>query len=643
MSRKGSDEHVMKELSVLNITKTYGEKTLFDGISFTISEGERVGLIGTNGTGKTSLLNVLTGIDGVEAGEIQTSKDYRIGYLRQHPELNSEQTVFDAVFDGETPILQAVRQFEKALERLTLDPENEQLQKNYTQAEQEMNRQDAWIADTNAKMILNQLGIKDLEQSVATLSGGQRKRVGLAQVLIQAPDLLILDEPTNHLDFATISWLEKYLSSYRGALLLVTHDRYFLDRVVNRMMELAYGTLTTYTGNYESYVKERAERQIEAEKADQKRKQLYLKELDWMRAGAKARTTKQQARIDRFHELEGNLNQAKTDGKVEINMDGSRLGRRVFELKDANLSLDNHVILKDFNLLVQTKDRIGISGLNGAGKSTLLNTLAGRYILDSGELITGETVKIAYYTQMTEEMDPSKRVIQYLQEVGEEVETTNGTKVSVTELLEQFLFDRHMHGSLISKLSGGEKRRLFLLKLLMERPNVLLLDEPTNDLDIATLTVLEDYIETFPGAVISVSHDRYFLDKTVERLLVFEGNGVITPYLGTITDYISLNKDTPEKEEKDNEKRVKTAATSKDVAAKKEKVKLTYAEQKEWETIEEELFQLELELDTIKEEMAASGSNFGLLQELQTKMTELDASLEEKMNRWEYLSQYVTE
>lgn len=633
----------MKDIKVLNLTKTYGEKTLFDDISFTINEGERVGLIGTNGTGKTSLLNVLTGIDGAEKGDIQTAKDYRIGYLKQHPDLNPEQTVFDAVFDGDTPILVAVRGYEKALERLTLDPMNENYQNQYSQAEQEMNRHDAWIADTNAKMILNQLGVKDLEQSVATLSGGQRKRVGLAQVLIQAPDLLILDEPTNHLDFATISWLEKYLSSYRGALLLVTHDRYFLDRVVNRMLELSYGKLTSYTGNYESYVRERAERQLEAEKQDQKRKQLYLKELDWMRAGAKARTTKQQARIDRFHDLEGNLNQAKSDGKVEINMDGSRLGKRVFELKDASLTLDDHVILNEFNLLVQTRDRIGISGLNGAGKSTLLNTLAGRFILDSGEMIVGETVKIAYYTQMTEDMDPTKRVIQYLQEVGEEIETTNGTRVSVTELLEQFLFDRHMHGALISKLSGGEKRRLFLLKLLMERPNVLLLDEPTNDLDIATLTVLEDYIETFPGAVISVSHDRYFLDKTVERLLIFEGNGIITPYLGSITEYIALNKDTPETHE--NKKAIDSvaAANTKDSEIKKEKVKLTFTELKEWETIEEELEVLESEIEDMKVAMAESGSDFTTLQELQVKMQKLEEDLENKMNRWDYLGQFVTD
>ena len=633
----------MKDIKVLNLTKTYGEKTLFYDISFTINEGERVGLIGTNGTGKTSLLNVLTGIDGAEKGDIQTAKDYRIGYLKQHPDLNPEQTVFDAVFDGDTPILVAVRGYEKALERLTLDPMNENYQNQYSQAEQEMNRHDAWIADTNAKMILNQLGVKDLEQSVATLSGGQRKRVGLAQVLIQAPDLLILDEPTNHLDFATISWLEKYLSSYRGALLLVTHDRYFLDRVVNRMLELSYGKLTSYTGNYESYVRERAERQLEAEKQDQKRKQLYLKELDWMRAGAKARTTKQQARIDRFHDLEGNLNQAKSDGKVEINMDGSRLGKRVFELKDASLTLDDHVILNEFNLLVQTRDRIGISGLNGAGKSTLLNTLAGRFILDSGEMIVGETVKIAYYTQMTEDMDPTKRVIQYLQEVGEEIETTNGTRVSVTELLEQFLFDRHMHGALISKLSGGEKRRLFLLKLLMERPNVLLLDEPTNDLDIATLTVLEDYIETFPGAVISVSHDRYFLDKTVERLLIFEGNGIITPYLGSITEYIALNKDTPETHENKKAIDLVAAANAKDSEIKKDKVKLTFTELKEWETIEEELESLESEIEDVKVAMAESGSDFTTLQELQVKMQKLEEDLENKMNRWDYLGQFVTD
>lgn len=628
----------MKDLKVIGLTKTYGEKVLFDDISFTIKEGDRVGLIGTNGTGKSSLLRVLTERDGSEAGEIQMPKDYRIGYLEQQTQLNPEQSVFDAVFEGDTPILKALRHYEIALENLTLDSMNEAYQRAYSNAEQEMNREDAWTADTNAKTILNQLGIHDLEQKVATHSGGQKKRVGLAQVLIQAPDLLILDEPTNHLDFETITWLEKYLSNYKGSLLLVTHDRYFLDRVVNRMIELAHGKITTYTGNYEVYVKERAERMLEMEKQDQKRKQMYLKELDWMRAGAKARTTKQQARIDRFHDLEGNLNQAKTDGSVEIVMDGSRLGKRVFELVDAGLTLENHVILNNFNLLVQTKDRIGISGLNGAGKSTLLNVLAGRMILDSGKLVVGETVKIAYYTQMTEDMDPNKRLVQYLQEVGEEIETTNGERVSVTELLEQFLFERHMHGALIGKLSGGEKRRLYLLKLLMERPNVLLLDEPTNDLDIATLTVLEDYIETFPGAVISVSHDRYFLDKSTNKLLMFEGNGQVTPYYGSITEFLK----------EDRTLKVEAIVPTKTInqvnsveSETKEKKKLTFVEQKEWDTIEDDIAKIEKEIEELKEAMAQSNSDFTKLQELQENVTHLEEELEAKMARWEFLSQFA--
>ena len=463
-----------------------------------------------------------------------------------------------------------------------------------------MNDENAWIADTNAKMILNKLGVIDLEQLVGTLSGGQKKRVGLAQVLIQEPDLLVLDEPTNHLDFETITWLEGYLSSYRGALLLVTHDRYFLDRIVNRMIELFHGNATFYTGNYEQYVVERAQRQEAAVVADHKRKQMYTKELAWMRTGAKARSTKQQARIGRFKDLEDNLNQSNVDESVEMNLEGSRLGKRVFELKDASLNLGGKVILDHFNMLIQTKDRIGISGENGAGKSTFLNALAGKFPLDSGEIVVGETVKIAYFTQVIEEMNPNKRVISYLQEVGEEVETTNGERISVTNLLEQFLFERHTHGTLIGKLSGGEKRRLYLLKLLMQQPNVLLLDEPTNDLDIATLTVLEDYIETFPGAVISVSHDRYFLDKTVEKLLIFDGNGKIRPFYGSITDYIEEEQEKKQGRSVQNSGSVAKVATEPEPINVDEKVKLTFTEQKEWSTIEEEMLNLEKKIETLK-------------------------------------------
>lgn len=628
----------MKELKVENLTRTYGEKVLLNEVNFSIMEGDRIGLIGVNGSGKTSLLNTLTGRDKAEKGSIQKPKDYRIGYLMQDPELDGDKSVFDAVFQGETPILKAVREYEKALEQLNKDPMNETYQHQFSKAEQVMTQEDAWIADTNAKIILTQLGVTQLNQLVSTLSGGQRKRVGLAQVLIQAPDLLILDEPTNHLDFETISWLENYLSQYKGALLLVTHDRYFLDRVVNRIIELSHGDLHFYKGNYMQYVEERAIRQEAAIQAEHKRNQLYKKELAWMRTGAKARTTKQQARIDRFQDLEDNLNQVKLDGQVEVNLEGSRLGKRVYELKDANLTIEHKTILKDFNLLVQSNDRIGIMGKNGTGKSSLLNILAGRREIDSGVYTVGETVRMAYFTQEIEDMDPTKRVIAYLQEVGEEVSTSAGERISVTNLLEQFLFERYTHGTQIGKLSGGEKKRLYLLKLLMQQPNVLLLDEPTNDLDIATLTVLEDYIETFPGAVIAVSHDRYFLDKIGDKMLIFEGEGNIHIHYGSSTSYLEKEQSA---DQSTKSTKTKVSAKETEEAKPKEKVKLTYMEQKEWDTIENDIAELEETIDSIQEEMNQTGNDFALLQELQEKLTVKEIELENKMERWEYLASFT--
>lgn len=628
----------MKELKVENLTRTYGEKVLLNEVNFSIMEGDRIGLIGVNGSGKTSLLNTLTGRDKAEKGSIQKPKDYRIGYLMQDPELDGDKSVFDAVFQGETPILKAVREYEKALEQLNKDPMNETYQHQFSKAEQVMTQEDAWIADTNAKIILTQLGVTQLNQLVSTLSGGQRKRVGLAQVLIQAPDLLILDEPTNHLDFETISWLENYLSQYKGALLLVTHDRYFLDRVVNRIIELSHGDLHFYKGNYMQYVEERAIRQEAAVQAEHKRNQLYKKELAWMRTGAKARTTKQQARIDRFQDLEDNLNQVKLDGQVEVNLEGSRLGKRVYELKDANLTIEHKMILKDFNLLVQSNDRIGIMGKNGTGKSSLLNILAGRREIDSGVYTVGETVRMAYFTQEIEDMDPTKRVIAYLQEVGEEVSTSAGERISVTNLLEQFLFERYTHGTQIGKLSGGEKKRLYLLKLLMQQPNVLLLDEPTNDLDIATLTVLEDYIETFPGAVIAVSHDRYFLDKIGDKMLIFEGEGNIHIHYGSSTSYLEKEQSS---DQSTKSTKTKVSAKETEEAKPKEKVKLTYMEQKEWDTIENDIAELEETIESIQEEMNQTGNDFALLQELQEKLTVKETELENKMERWEYLASFT--
>ncbi|HAP4353947.1 TPA: ABC-F family ATP-binding cassette domain-containing protein, partial [Enterococcus faecalis] len=545
-------------------------------------------------------------------------------------------TIAEAVFQGDSPIIKAVKNYELALAALSENGLDEGVQRRYTQAEEAMNKQDAWTADTNAKIILQKLGIPTLEKKIGELSGGQLKRVSLAQVLIEAPDLLLLDEPTNHLDYETIEWLENFLNNYRGAVLMVTHDRYFLDRVTNRIFELSFGKLYEYKGNYETYVMEKAERERVAVEQEEKRKRLFKQELAWMRAGVQARGTKQQARIDRFQDLKENLHQVQTNGTLEADFATQRLGKKVLEIKEGNYAIDHKQLLKDFNLLIQANDRIGITGKNGAGKSTLLNILAGRIPLESGLYSIGETVRIGYYTQQNEEMDPNQRMIAYLQEAAEEVKRSDGSSVGVAEMLERFLFPRFMHGTLIGKLSGGEKRRLYLLKLLISQPNVLLLDEPTNDLDIDTLTILEDYIQTFKGAVIAVSHDRYFLDKTMDKLLVFQGNGQILSFYGTMSEYLANQKEQEKVKEKPLNKPVKEASTE-----KKEKTKLTYMEQKEWATIEEDITQLETKLETLTEEMNHQGDDFVRLQELQEAVTATEQLLEEKMNRWEYLSEYA--
>lgn len=631
----------MQELKVTGLTKTYGEKTLFQDISFLIHEKDRIGLIGVNGTGKTSLLKILAGLDSGEGDvtPIQKAGDYQIGYLTQETDFPEELTVLESVFQGDAPMIQTVRRYEQALIDLASNGDDPKVQQAYAKAEEAMNEQDAWLLDTNAKTILQKLGITQINQKIKELSGGQKKRVGMAQVLIQEPDLLLLDEPTNHLDYQAIQWLEGYLRQYRGALLMVTHDRYFLDRVTNRIFELSHGQLIEYKGNYEAYVVAKAERERQAVQQEEKRQQLYKQELAWMRAGAKARTTKQQARIQRFEDLEANLHQVKTDEQVAMELTTKRLGKQVLEIKEGNYSFDDKVILKDFELLVQARDRIGITGENGAGKSTLLNILAGALSLDSGTLIVGETVRIAYYTQVTEPIKEDQRVISYLQEVAEEAKQKDGTSISVAELLERFLFPRHTHGSLISKLSGGERRRLFLLKLLISQPNVLLLDEPTNDLDIATLTVLEDYLQSFPGAVITVSHDRYFLDKVAEKLLIFEGQGEIERYYGSIMDY--LEKTSGEQTQKATDKPALVKATPVAEAANKPKQKLTYLEQKEWATIEDEIATLEAKAEELTAGMNNQGSDFTKLQDLQNQLSDVEAQLEDKMNRWEYLSEFA--
>lgn len=625
----------MKELKVTDLKKTYGEKDLFDQISFLIHEKDRIGLIGTNGTGKTSLLNIIAGIDSGD-GDRQTvfyPTDYRIGYLSQAAEFSDELTVLQAVFQGNSPLIQTVRAYEEALIELGENGEDPNVQKRYAKAEEQMNKEDAWTTDTNAKIILQKLGINELDKKINTLSGGRKKRVSLAQVLIDEPDLLLLDEPTNHLDYQAIEWLENYLKQYRGALLMVTHDRYFLDRVANRIFELSFGKLYEYKGNYEAYVLEKAERDRVEVEQEEKRKRLYKQELAWMRAGVQARGTKQQARINRFEDLKENLYQVNQEDDLELNLATQRLGKKVLEIKDGSYRINDQTLLEHLDLLIQSRERLGITGKNGAGKSTLLNILAGRIPLDSGTISIGETVRLAYYTQENEEMAPDKRMIAYLQEAAEEAKTADGSQIGVAELLERFLFPRFMHGTLIGKLSGGEKRRLFLLKLLIQQPNVLLLDEPTNDLDIATLTILEDYFRSFPGAVITVSHDRYFLDKVADKLLVFQGNGKQELYYGNMSSYLLKQKELQQPAEK-----VKPKTQSKEPAGKK---KLSYMEQKEWETIEEDIAELEEKISLLQEEMNHQGDDFTRLQELQNDVSETEAQLEEKMARWEYLSEWA--
>lgn len=626
----------MKDFKVIDLKKTYGIKTLLDGVSFTIREGEHVGLIGQNGTGKTSLMSILSGEDSADSGVIEKSNDYRIGYLKQEPALHLSDTVFDAVYKGDTPLLRVVKSFESAVANLNQDPNNENFQKAFERAEAQMTQQNAWDYDVAIKTILTKLGITNLTQLVSELSGGQKKRVRLAQVLIEAPDLLLLDEPTNHLDYESIEWLETYLAQYRGALLLVTHDRYFLERVTGKMFELTRGKIDVYEGNYQTYLIEKAQRSEIRERMNEKVDRLYASELEWIRKGARARTTKQQARIDRFKVIEDTVKNRIADDEMNLSIEGSRLGKKVFHFEHVNLTIGNRNVLKDFEYIVQTHDRIGIVGGNGVGKSTFLNAISGGIPFDNGVFQVGETVQIAYYKQLSDDIPMDKRVIAYLQEVAEEVEIAKGERLSVTDLLETFLFPRHMHGALIGSLSGGEKRRLYLLQLLLHKPNVLLLDEPTNDLDIATLQVLEQYIEEFGGAVLVVSHDRYFLDKVVDKLIVLDGQGNVETFIGNMSDYLSREKQMRQRQES---KKVieKTAAKSVEKTVVK---KMTYHEKKEWETIEQDIQQLEETIVQIQEDMVAYSSDFSRLQELQQSLEETEEKLLEKMTRWEYLSEF---
>lgn len=630
----------MKEIKIENLSHSLGTKTLFNDIDFSIMNEEKVGLIGRNGNGKSTFLKILASDLDPDKGSLTKPGDYQVGYLNQEPDLNETQTVLQTVFEGNTPIMNAVRRYEELLIKLSEQPDDEKIQNQFTKAQQAMDTTDAWNADSSAKKILSILGIQNMNQVIGSMSGGQQKRVALAQVLIQTPDLLILDEPTNHLDFEMIRWLENYLMNYKGALLMVTHDRYFLDRVVDKIVELEHGALEEYPGNYQNYVTEKAEREELEASARHKNQQLFKQELAWMREGVRARGTKQKARIERFESLKGKVSQSNQAFGLNIDLASQRLGKQVFEIKNASYQIKDKVLLDDFDYIVQRHDRIGITGANGSGKSTLLNILTGKTELDSGELVVGETVKVGYYQQDNIDIPGDKRVINYLQEVAEEVAKVDGSHANVSQLLEQFMFPRSQHGAFIRSLSGGEKRRLYLVRLLMERPNVLLLDEPSNNLDIDTLNVLEEYIENFPGAVIVVSHDRYFLDKITDKLLVFEGDGEIKEFFGTADEYFkeSVEKNQQEKADK---KTQQTETVEKTAPDKKVKTKLSYMEEKEWATIEDDIMELEMKIEEIDEQIIKAGSDYGEVGILYKDKTELQEKLDGKYVRWEYLSEFV--
>lgn len=621
-------------LTVENVHKSYGDKTLFQDINGTIRENDRIGLIGVNGTGKSSFLKIIAGLETPDNGEIKHRKDYRIEYLAQEPNLNDDLSVMDQIYYGDADIMQAMRDYERALQRLQQDSTDNKAQQYLIKAQQKMDELNAWEANTVAKTILTKLGITDFEKKVKDLSGGQKKRVALAKALIQPADLLILDEPTNHLDNDVIEWLEGYLNTYNGALLVVTHDRYFLNRVTTTIYELDKGSLYIYDGNYETFLEKKAEREALEVQLEQKHRQTLKRELAWLRRGARARSTKQKARIERISDMQEKRFEHRNES-IDINVGYTRLGKDVIELKGIEKRFNEQCVIRSLDYLVLPHDRIGIIGSNGAGKSTLLDIIAGQTNPDHGEVHIGETVKIGYFKQGNKVLDHQKRMIEYIKEIAPVIYTKDGSPIYAEEMLERFLFNRYEQWSYIHKLSGGEKKRLYLLEVLMTEPNVLLLDEPTNDLDTQTLSILEDYLEDFPGVVITVSHDRYFLDRVVQKLFVFHGNGKIELFHGNYSDYYDQLK------EKESLKPVKQQKDERISNEKPRKRKLSYMEKKEWNEIEDQIMALEEEVESYKQEIIEAGSDIEKVQKLFLAQQQAEDKVNEKMLRWEELALLV--
>lgn len=618
----------MSLITIEHLTKSYTERLLFDDTSFSIGDGEKVGLIGINGTGKSTLLKIVAGLEEPDDGSVIRRRNLYIRYLPQIPQFTPGDSVLDSI----------VR-----------DNRNEP---HFTSREE---------IEASAKTILTKLGIYDFTAKVETLSGGQRKRVALTSVLLSTADLLILDEPTNHLDSEMADWLEDYLKKFRGALLMITHDRYFLDNVTNRIVELDKGKLYSYQSNYEGFLKLKAERLDMMAASERKRQSILRTELAWMQRGARARSTKQKAHIQRYEALRDQEAPELTDGQVEMESISSRLGRTTVEIEHLSKAYGDKVLMRDFNYVFLKNDRIGIIGPNGSGKSTLMKMIAGWVKPDSGTIEIGQTVKLGYFSQENEDMDVSLKVIDYIRNVAEYVQTKDGS-ISASQMLERFLFPSSVQYTTISRLSGGERRRLYLLRILMSAPNVLLLDEPTNDLDIRTLMILEDYLDSFQGIVITVSHDRYFLDRVVRRIFAFEGDGNVVQYEGGFTDYqVAYQRKLAQGEgsgmsggsgsqggnggagsasgaDGAGMESGASVKSSQDGRAHQKKLKFSYKEQKEWETIEDDIAGLEEAIESLDAQIAVSATDYGKLNQLMTEKADKEAQLEEKMDRWVYLN-----
>lgn len=598
----------MNILNIENVTKVYGDKLLFDQVSLGMNDGDKLGIIGINGCGKSTLLKMIAGLVEPDSGEIIKNNQADLAYLAQNTEFEKGDTVLSYVCRG----------------KVSSNPN--------------------WNLEAEAKAILKKLSVTDTEAAVETLSGGEKKRIALAKTLLSPAKILILDEPTNHLDSRMVMWLEEYLKKYKGVLVMVTHDRYFLDRVTNKIVEIDHGKLYTYDANYSGFLELRQQR-IDSEAASYRKVQSIMRtELQWVRRGAQARSTKQKARLERFHEMQ-EMKAPEEDRQVEMDSLASRLGKKTIEIKNISKSYGGRTLIKDFTYYTIRNERIGIVGENGCGKTTLLKMITGQELPDCGEVTIGETVKIGYFSQLVEEMNPEERVIDYVKNVAEYIKTSRGM-TSASQMCERFLFTPELQYNPIGKLSGGERRRLYLLKVLMTAPNVLILDEPTNDLDIATLTILEDYLDYFEGIVIAVSHDRYFLDRIADRILAFEGNGVLTQYEGDYTTYLEKAgargiglTENPENPGNPNLKEKKSSDSRSTWKNNREKkLKFTYQEQKEFETIDEEIASMEEKIADIETEMASVASQYSRLQELAEQKEELEKQLEIKMERWVYLN-----